>query len=149
MTLALRSSMRASRCASSAPARSRRRASAAPARAPAARARAAAPRAGSAYPAGASRPRSRPAPLAGRALAGSQAASAKKPRKPVLHGNPARALRAFEAMQRYYYIQGSGPLQGEPFSYLWPFSQALAATVSMANVPGAAGLASRGNCARG
>jgi hypothetical protein len=39
-------------------------------------------------------------------------------------------------MQSYYYIQGSGLYNGEPFSYLWPFSQALAATVSLANVRG-------------
>ncbi len=58
-----------------------------------------------------------------------------KPKKPVLHGNPARALVAFEAMQKYYYIKGSGLYEGEPFSYLWPFSQALAATVSVANIP--------------
>jgi Glycosyl hydrolase family 76 len=59
----------------------------------------------------------------------------KKPKKPVLHGDPARALVAFEAMQKYYYIKGSGLYEGEPFSYLWPFSQALAATVSVANIP--------------
>ena len=59
----------------------------------------------------------------------------KKPKKPVLHGNPARALVAFEAMQQYYYIPGSDLYAGEPFSYLWPFSQALAATVSMAYIP--------------
>jgi hypothetical protein len=53
----------------------------------------------------------------------------------VLHGNPARALAAFEAMQAHYYIGGSGLYQGEPFSYLWPFTQALAATVSVANIP--------------
>src|SRR5450759_2217725 len=35
-----------------------------------------------------------------------------------------------------YYIQGSGLYNGEPFSYLWPFSQALAATVSLATVHG-------------
>jgi hypothetical protein len=58
-----------------------------------------------------------------------------KPKKPVLHGNPARALAAFEAMQAHFYISGSGLYQGEPFSYLWPFSQALAATVSVANIP--------------
>ena len=58
-----------------------------------------------------------------------------KPKKPVLHGNPARALAAFEAMQTHYYIAGSGLYEGEPFSYLWPFSQALAATVSVANIP--------------
>ncbi len=38
-------------------------------------------------------------------------------------------------MQRQYYITGSGLYDGEPFSYLWPFSQALAATVSLANIP--------------
>jgi hypothetical protein len=59
----------------------------------------------------------------------------KKKRGPVLHGNPLRALLAYQAMQKIYYIPGSGLYAGEPFSYLWPFSQALAATVSMANVP--------------
>ncbi len=58
-----------------------------------------------------------------------------KSKRPVLHGNPARALAAFEAMQRYYYVKGSGLYTGEPFSYLWAFSQALAATVSVANIP--------------
>jgi len=58
-----------------------------------------------------------------------------KPKKPVLHGNPARALVAYEAMQKHYYIGGSGLYDGEPFSYLWSFSQALAATVSVANIP--------------
>jgi hypothetical protein len=59
----------------------------------------------------------------------------KKPSRPVLHGNPARALAAFEAMQKQYYLSGSGLYAGEPFSYLWPFSQALAATVSVAYIP--------------
>jgi hypothetical protein len=63
-------------------------------------------------------------------------AKAKKKPKPTLHGNPARALVAFQAMQQHYYISGSGLYDGEPFSYLWPFSQALAATVSMAYIPG-------------
>jgi len=76
----------------------------------------------------------------GSAAPGSPAAAAKptpakKPKKPALRGNPARALVAFEAMQRHYYIAGSGLYAGEPFSYLWPFSQALAATVSVANIP--------------
>ncbi len=59
----------------------------------------------------------------------------KKPRKPALRGNPARAELAFQAMQAHYYIAGSGLYEGEPFSELWPFSQALAATVSMASIP--------------
>jgi glycosyl hydrolase family 76 len=83
-------------------------------------------RAGSSYPRGVSRPRAR---------AAAAKTKARAPKKPVLVGNPARALRAFEAMQHYYYIRGSGLYAGEPFSFLWPFSQALAATVSMANVP--------------
>jgi Glycosyl hydrolase family 76 len=53
----------------------------------------------------------------------------------VLRGNPARALVAFGAMQKYYYIGRSALYAGEPFSYLWPFSQALAATVSVAFIP--------------
>jgi Glycosyl hydrolase family 76 len=59
----------------------------------------------------------------------------KKKRAPVLHGNPLRALLAYQTMQKIYYIPGSGLYAGEPFSYLWPFSQAFAATVSMANIP--------------
>src|SRR4051794_17129845 len=91
-----------------------------------------APAHGPRYPAGATRPAFR---TSRKALA---AAAKKKPRKPaapVLHGNPARGLRAFQAMQRAYYLLGSGLYKGEPFSYLWPFSQGLAATVSMSNVP--------------
>jgi hypothetical protein len=84
------------------------------------------------YPAGVSRPRAHPQPAP---LARSAATKKKTPKKPPLSGNPARALRAFEAMQHYYYVRGSGLYEGEPFSFLWPFSQALAATVSMANVP--------------
>src|SRR5271166_4261712 len=94
--------------------------------------------AGVSYPAYASRP---PTPR----LLAHQARSSKpprprrahsKPRKVALRGNAARALVAFQAMQKYYYILGSGLYVGEPFSSLWPFSQALAATVDMAAIPG-------------
>jgi hypothetical protein len=88
-------------------------------------------RSASAYPAGASRPRAHGG-SAPRVRAAAAAKKPKKPKKPKLTGNPARA---FEAMQRYYYVPGSGLYEGEPFSYLWPFSQALAATVSMSFVP--------------
>jgi len=98
------------------------------------RARAGSP---SSYPAGATRPvirvsRSELARARSREAARKHARA--KP-KPVLRGNPARALLAFQEMQRQYYIPGSGLYTGEPFSYLWPFSQALADTVSLANVP--------------
>ncbi len=67
----------------------------------------------------------------------SKSHSKPKPKpKPVLHGNSARALIAFEAMQKAYYISGSGLYEGEPFSFLWPFSQALAATVTMSHLSG-------------
>jgi len=59
----------------------------------------------------------------------------KKPRKQALRGDPLRAALAFEEMQAHYYIAGSGLYEGEPFSSLWPFSQAFAATVSMAGIP--------------
>jgi hypothetical protein len=108
----------------------------------------AAGRARSPYPAGATRPSIIPRPSdfarpavhrSGGSPRGSSAASRsprarRKPAKPVLRGNAARALVAFQAMQKYYYLQGSGLYSGEPFSYLWPFSQAFAATVSMAHV---------------
>jgi hypothetical protein len=67
---------------------------------------------------------------------GSSKHTRKKPKKPAIHGNPLRAQLAFEAMQKFYYIPGSGLYQGEPFSALWPFSQALAATVDMSNIAG-------------
>jgi len=54
----------------------------------------------------------------------------------TVHGNPARALLAFKTMQKNYYIQGTGLYKGEPYSFLWPFSQAMAATVSLAYIPG-------------
>jgi hypothetical protein len=87
------------------------------------------------YPAGATRPvlRARASEFA--RAASTKPTKPKKPKKPVLHGNPARALAALEAMQKGYYIAGSGLYSGEPFSYLWPFSQALAATVSVAFIP--------------
>jgi hypothetical protein len=94
------------------------------------------------YPAGATRALVHPRPsqyahaaATRRAGAAAKHRKRKKKRGPVLHGNPLRALLAYQAMQKVYYIPGSGLYQGEPFSYLWPFSQALAATVSMANIP--------------
>ena len=64
----------------------------------------------------------------------------KKPakKKPGLMGDPARALLAYQAMQQNFYIPGTGLYEGEPYSYLWPFSQAFAATVSVASISGQA-----------
>jgi Glycosyl hydrolase family 76 len=109
----------------------------------------AAGRARSPYPAGATRPSlvARPSDFArpyvrrggtrarGRSAASRSPRARRKPAKPVLRGNAGRALVAFQAMQKYYYLQGSGLYSGEPFSYLWPFSQAFAVTVSMTHVP--------------
>ncbi|HTQ68880.1 MAG TPA: glycoside hydrolase family 76 protein [Solirubrobacteraceae bacterium] len=90
--------------------------------------------AGSPYPSEATRPARAPG-SGGRALAHMASSTSKKKPKPALHGNPARALVSFQAMQKAYYIKGSGLYAGEPFSYLWPFSQAFAATVSMSFIP--------------
>jgi hypothetical protein len=96
------------------------------------------------YPAGATRALLRPLPsqyadvrrsAVPRARTAAKHHKKKKKAGPVLRGNPLRALLAYRAMQKVYYIPGSGLYNGEPFSYLWPFSQALAATVSMANMP--------------
>jgi Glycosyl hydrolase family 76 len=58
-----------------------------------------------------------------------------------LHGNPARALVAYQAMQHSFYIPGTGLYEGEPYSYLWPFSQALTATISVSSISGQAAAA--------
>jgi hypothetical protein len=91
------------------------------------------------YPLGAQRP-AIPASIARSAKPARQDRSAKpaKQAKSALRGNPARALLAFKTMQQYFYIQGSGLYKGEPYSFLWPFSQAFAATVSLAHIPGEA-----------
>ena len=91
--------------------------------------------AASPYPAIASSSGGSQAPGGSTAPASKRPTRAKQPKKPKLHGNPARALVAYEAMQVHYYVKGSGLYAGEPFSYLWPFSQALAATVSVASIP--------------
>jgi hypothetical protein len=56
-----------------------------------------------------------------------------------LHGNPAYSVLSLEAMQRFFYIQGTGLYREEPYStpysFLFPFSQALAATVSASFIP--------------
>jgi len=103
------------------------------------------------YPAGAERPAIAASATGGTQQGGaSPTATGSPPASPVkptstkttkttLRGNPARALLAFKTMQQYFYIQGSGLYKGEPYSYLWPFSQALAATVSVARITGEAG----------
>ena len=77
---------------------------------------------------------------------GARLATAKHPKKApkpklsaaelALQQNTDHAVLAFQAMQKNFYIQGSGLYKGEPtYSFLWPFSQALAATVGMLNIP--------------
>jgi hypothetical protein len=66
-------------------------------------------------------------------LAAAHARHAPKPRR--LTGNPARAQAAYQAMQQNFYLPATGLCKGQPYSYLWPFSQALAATISIVNVP--------------
>jgi hypothetical protein len=98
--------------------------------------------AGSSYPNAVSRPIKPPADARAHASSSHHTRAPRKPRKPrkpALRGNPLRAQRGFAAMQKFYYLQGSGLYNGEPFSFLWPFSQALAATVSMANISGMKG----------
>jgi hypothetical protein len=49
----------------------------------------------------------------------------------------ARGQEAFEAMQQQFYTPTTGLYVGEPYgySYLWPFSQALAATITLDQIP--------------
>jgi hypothetical protein len=52
--------------------------------------------------------------------------------RPALNLYATRALLAYRAMQQAFYVPGTGLYRGEPqYSFLWPFSQALAATVSL------------------
>jgi hypothetical protein len=46
-----------------------------------------------------------------------------------------RALASYRALQRYYYVPRHKLYKGEPFTHAWPFSQALAATVRMTELP--------------
>jgi uncharacterized protein YyaL (SSP411 family) len=62
----------------------------------------------------------------------------KRPRP--LSPNAKKAIAAYEAMQKYFYL-GSSNLYREELnsasnSFLWPFSQAIAATVSVAHIRG-------------
>ena len=73
---------------------------------------------------------------------------AKPPRKAQAPLSPdaTKALAAYEAMQKYFYL-GSTNLYREEIgvnsnSFLWPFSQAIAATVSVAHIRGQAAKAS-------
>jgi Glycosyl hydrolase family 76 len=72
------------------------------------------------------------------ALATQRKRSAPKARKPpVLSLYAKRAVLAYEAMQQNFYVPSAGLYKGEPeYSFLWPFSQALAASVSVAHIPG-------------
>jgi hypothetical protein len=57
-------------------------------------------------------------------------------KQPVLSTYATRALLAYQAMQQNFYVPGTGLYRGEPeYSFLWPFSQALAATVSLSHIP--------------
>lgn len=96
---------------------------------------------GTGTPSGSKTPSRARTPSSARARGRSKTPSgkrAKKKPKPGLHGDAARALLAYAAMQQNFYIPGSGLYEGEPYSYLWPFSQALAATVSVSNISGQA-----------
>src|SRR3954469_1181506 len=46
-----------------------------------------------------------------------------------------RAMASYHALQKYYYVRRHKLYKGEPFTHAWPFSQALAATVRMSELP--------------
>ncbi len=76
-----------------------------------------------------------PAALATRQSRGAGGSRTKKPPVPNLYAR--RAVLAYEAMQQNFYVSSAGLYKGEPqYSFLWPFSQAFAATVSVAHIPG-------------
>src|SRR5580692_1616481 len=73
-------------------------------------------------------------PAAG-ARANAHPAHPAHPKHPVLSTYATRALLAYQAMQQNFYVPGTGLYRGEPeYSFLWPFSQALGATVSLSHI---------------
>ena len=74
-------------------------------------------------------------------LAGLQQPLSAAAAAPSTGSNAQRAVAAYDAMQRHFYqpqqhlYAGTFPASGNPFSYVWPFSQAYAATVDMAGLP--------------
>jgi Glycosyl hydrolase family 76 len=71
------------------------------------------------------------------ALAAGKRHAPSRPRPPVLSLYARRALLAYEAMQQNFYVPSAGLYKGEPaYSFLWPFSQGLAASLSVAHIPG-------------
>jgi hypothetical protein len=51
----------------------------------------------------------------------------------------ARSKSAYKAMQKHLYVPSERLYRGSPYSYVWPFSQAFAATVAMGSLPGVGG----------
>jgi len=49
--------------------------------------------------------------------------------------NEQRALDSYAAMQRAYYLPSRGLYKGSPYADAWPYSQAMAATISVASLP--------------
>ena len=47
-----------------------------------------------------------------------------------------RAIASYHALQHWYYVPRHKLYKGAPFTYAWPFSQALAATVRMSELQG-------------
>ena len=71
------------------------------------------------------------------ALAAKRGHARKAKQSPALNLYATRALLAYQAMQQNFYVPSAGLYKGEPeYSFLWPFSQALAASVSVAHIPG-------------
>lgn len=64
---------------------------------------------------------------------GARKPGARKPDPTSIYAS--RATLGYEAMQSTYYIPGSNLYAGEPYSFLWPFSQALAVSVSIDELP--------------
>lgn len=75
----------------------------------------------------------------GRARGGQRATPSREGRsRRRLQVDLRRAVASYAAMQHHFYLSGSGLYRGasDGYAFLWPFSQALAATVSIASIHG-------------
>jgi Glycosyl hydrolase family 76 len=75
-----------------------------------------------------------PAPAATKPAAKPPAAH-HKPKPPPLPVDEQRAIASYQAMQSAFYVPGARLYRGNPYTTLWPYGQALAATVDMSDLP--------------
>jgi hypothetical protein len=76
------------------------------------------------------------APVLALALALTFALATATPARAADPVNLERATSSYHAMQKHLYVPSQRLYRGSPYSFVWPFSQAFAATVAVGSLPG-------------